>query len=133
MDAQKNAETSKQSDPVEKPLKVVEGEGSVNEIKVVEKKKIFFFGQAGCLKHSPIKAVTTDNHNNHPKAVKSLSESIVKENELKVDETKKEVAVASDDEDDLMKKISAALNDDSEKKEKEDSSKFYNLKTFLWY
>lgn len=123
MNNEKEAETSPASDPVEKPLKVVEGEGSGGELKVVEKKKIFFFGQPGCLKHSPIKTVTTENHNNHSKVAESSSVRNIKYEETKVDDTKKEDAVSSDDEDDLLKKISDALSDETEKKA-EDPSNF---------
>lgn len=117
MNNEKEAETLNPTDPVEKPLKVVEGEGSGCETKVVEKKKIFFFGQAGCLKHSPIKTVPAENnHNNHSKAAESLSKLIINEKEPKVDEPKKEVEVASDDEEDLMKKITEVLGDENPSK-----------------
>lgn len=122
MNNEKEAETLNSTDPVEKPLKVVEGEGSGGEQKVVEKKKIFFFGQAGCLKHSPIKAVTTENHNSHSKAAESSVAPNINEKETKSTfDTKKEVAVTSDDEEDLLKKISEVLGDDAKKKEEEPS------------
>jgi hypothetical protein len=122
MNNEKEAETLHTSDPVEKPL-TAEGEGS--EPKVVEKKKIFFFGQPGCLKHSPIKTVSTENHNIHSNAAKSSSALSFKTEETKLNETKKKDAVASDDEVDLLKKISEVLGDETEKKETESSSKFY--------
>jgi hypothetical protein len=132
MDNEKEAETLHTSDLVEKPLTVVEGEGSGGEPKVVEKKKIFFFGQPGCLKHSPIKTVPTENHNNHSNAAKSLSALSFKTEETKLVETEKKDAVASDDEVDLLKKISEVLGDEAEKKEAEGSSKFDNFLSFVF-
>lgn len=122
MNNEKEDESSRAIDGVEKPLKVIEGEGSGAEPKVVEKKKIFFFGQAGCLKNSPIKSFATPNHNNHAKPVDIPNAPSINEKESKVEEGKN--AVASDDEADLMKKISEALEDDSEK------SKYFLVRKF---
>lgn len=114
MNNEKEAESSR---AVETPLKVIEGEGSGGEPKVVEKKKIFFFGQAGCLKNSPIKSFGTPNHNNHSKPTEIPAAPSINEKESK------ENAVASDDEDDLMKKISEVLEDEPGKAE--NSSKIF--------
>ena len=115
MNNDKEAESFCGIEGIEKQLKVIEGEGS-GEPKVVEKKKIFFFGQAGCLKHSPIKTLTTPNHNNHSKPVEIPTTPSITEKESKVKET------ASDDEIYLQEKVSADLDD---QKKNENSSNLF--------
>jgi hypothetical protein len=51
-------------DAIESPLMIFRGEGSGKDCKVGndnEKSNIFFFGQPGCLKHSPIKTFSTES------------------------------------------------------------------------
>lgn len=87
------------NDKVEDPVKAA-GEGSVIEVEnEVKPKKIFFFGQPGCLKHSPVKAPgSNDNHNNHGS---TKAETVV----TKMDSSD------SDDEAKLLRKISEALGE----------------------
>ena len=109
MNNDKKAESFCRIEGIEKPLKVIEGEGSGVEPKLVEKKKIFFFGQAGCLKHSPIKTFITPNQNNHSKPVKIPTTPSITEIESKDGKTEKEVV--SEDEIELLEEISEVLNE----------------------
>jgi hypothetical protein len=98
------------SDAIEEPPLVVEGEGSGRDLNVGnegEKKKIFFFGQPGCLKNSPVKTNSVENHTNNHKSEETASVAATSE----IENTQKQ---PSDDEDSdsLLKKISEALNSD---------------------
>lgn len=93
-------------DPVEDPAIVFNGDGSEEDRRMgnEEKKTIFFFGQAGCLKlNSPVKT-TPNNHKkdeaNSPSSVKEPASEVMKEKE-------------EDDGDNLLQKISEALNDEA--------------------
>ena len=101
------------SEPIEEPLMVFSGEGSGEESKVgnEEKKKIFFFGQPGCLKHSPLRGNPTENHNNH-KTTEGESTGNVKDKPAENNKSQ-----ASDDEDgnDLLEKISKVLGEETTK------------------
>lgn len=100
MNTEQEAEILPVTDPIEEPVTVVQSGGS-------EKKKIFFFGQPGCLKHSPIKTSPTENHSNHSKAAES-SEIEQQENVTTTVETPSD----DDDGDRLLRKISEALGDE---------------------
>jgi hypothetical protein len=118
-------------DPIEEPLMIIVGEGSGEESTVgngEEKKKIFFFGQPGCLKHSPIKPALTGNHNNHNEAVQTSSkveptEAVTLQAGAIKLESAKDNSVNSDDDDDcgdnLLRKINEALGEKSENDSKE--------------
>lgn len=60
--SQKHENISIYGDVVEEPLMLICGEGSGEDCQVGndEKTNIFFFGQPGCLKHSPIKTFSTE-------------------------------------------------------------------------
>lgn len=101
-------ETLRLNDKVEDSVKAA-GEGSANDPNVeneVKPKKIFFFGQPGCLKHSPVKAPgSNDNHNNHEASKADTAVS-------KMDSTD------SDDEAKLLRKISEALGEEIDEPDK---------------
>lgn len=101
MNTEQNAEAV--SDPIEEPAKVGENE-------VPEKKKIFFFGQPGCLKHSPLKTNSSENHNNHKKDDESTNTT----DEVDQENVSATVNEPSDDEDgdNLLQKISEVLDDE---------------------
>lgn len=96
------------SEAIEDPVILFMGEGSGEDSKVgnEEKKKIFFFGQPGCLKHSPLRGNSTDNHNNHKKECESTSNV---DNITNAESSKDKT---SDDEDgnELLDKISKVLD-----------------------
>lgn len=102
MDTEQEAKSAPLMDPIEEPANIVQAVGT-------EKKKIFFFGQPGCLKHSPIKANPSENHNNHNKAAESSNAADG------VDKPKPEQeSVETNSDDDgvsLLQKISEALDD----------------------
>lgn len=127
------------SEPIEEPLMVFLGEGSGEELKVgnEEKKKIFFFGQPGCLKHSPIRTNTPENHNNHNKppdgaSITNVATKLFPESEnMKTPEKDASDQASDDDEnDDLLQKITEALKDKkalpgAEKQETSLTSKYF--------
>lgn len=132
IDTEMATETLYFSDIIEEPLMVIQGEGSGEDSNVgneeERKKKIFFFGQPGCLKHSPIKTVGTENHNNHSKAdessgsVSGTTEQALNKAEIlapnDIEKTKETDKTDSDDDengDALLQKISEALGDETEK------------------
>lgn len=118
MSSEQRAEGLSISEPVEEPLKVFVGEGSGEESQVgnEEKKKIFFFGQPGCLKHSPLRPTATENHNNHNKTTEGEAAGEV-EGKTAPENNKSQEHPASDDEDgsDLLEKISKALEEETVK------------------
>jgi hypothetical protein len=107
--------------PIEEPLAVVANEGSSGDSKVeneVKKKKIFFFGQPGCLKHSPIKTNAPENHNNHEESTESSNiPGVVEKLNFDAKSTNPIKESSSDDEDgdNLLMKISEALEDGTNK------------------
>lgn len=115
MSADQKAEELYISEPKAESLMVFVGEGSGENLKVgnEEKKKIFFFGQPGCLKHSPLRANPSENHNNHNKAAEGESAGNVKDRTF-ADNNKSQDDSASDDEDgnDLLDRISKVLEDE---------------------
>lgn len=116
MDTEKDAENVDLSDPISEPPLLVSGKGSGSDSDVgnnEKKKKIFFFGQPGCLKHSPLKVAPTENHNNHNTAAESSSTSNDDEKmKPEIEKVKKLVEYDDDDEDSLLQKISEALEDE---------------------
>lgn len=114
-------ENSEMSDASEAELLLV-SEPTGNE----EKKTLFFFGQAGCLKlNSPVK--TTENHNNHKKD--DASSSSAKDSSAETSKQKDD-----EDEDNLLQKISEALKDETAQTlpvEKIDTSSLSNYRKFL--
>lgn len=104
MNNDQEAETLPVTEPIEEPATVVQSGGS-------EKKKIFFFGQPGCLKHSPIKTSPTENHSNHNTAAESSEIEHLKAEQENV-ATTVETPSDDDDGDRLLQKISEALGDD---------------------
>lgn len=120
MENAQEAEASIFSDPIEEPLMVFNGEGSGEESYVgnEEKKKIFFFGQPGCLNHSPIKTNANENHNNHTNPAEGQSAGeITKMSSSEQGKAENQDRAVSDDEDgdSLLQKISEALGEELEK------------------
>lgn len=107
------------SDPIEEPALLVQGEGSGAECTVgngEEKKKIFFFGQPGCLKHSPIKTSPNEDQNNHKAVTEGGSGAAadVLGNHKSTTEPTVVKKIMDDDEngESLLQKISEALGDE---------------------
>lgn len=98
-------------DIVEDPVLIFRGEGSGEESLVgnEEKKKIFFFGQPGCLKNSPVKT-SPENHTSKPVESTSTAE----EGKLQNCETELKVSPSDEDAngDSLLRKISEVLRDE---------------------
>lgn len=121
------------SEAIEEPLMIFLGEGSGEELKVgnEEKKKIFFFGQPGCLKHSPIRTNTPENHNNHDKQPDGASVATKLFPETEKSKTPKKEASDDDDNSELLQRITDAINDgkdasaDPEKPESPKPSKYF--------
>lgn len=121
------------SETTEEPLMIFLGEGSGKELNVgnEEKKKIFFFGQPGCLKHSPIRTNTPDNHNNHNKPPNDASVTKVATKlfpEMENSKTPENEATDDDDNSDLLQRITDAINEGKEasaEPEKLESRKYF--------
>lgn len=118
------------SDPIVEPLLVIYGEGSGQDLTVgnEEKKKMFFFGQPGCLKLSPIKTNPSENHNNH-KAAETSNAHTAMDKFNDSENHKKSDAPASDDDDGsaLLQKISDALKDEPDRICPEDGTEIIKL------
>lgn len=106
------------SEAVYEPLMIFVGEGSGEDSKVgnEEKKKIFFFGQPGCLKHSPLRVNPNDTINNHSKPAETESTGITNdksspENNKNSNQSQNNSGSDDEDGDDLIRKISMALED----------------------
>jgi hypothetical protein len=131
------------SDVIEEPLMIFHGEGSGKECNVGndEKSNIFFFGQPGCLKHSPIKTFSTESITslNSFKSSSSSTETKVDikeksndslENSTKSNNNEEESSISSTQND--KKEISETIEkvqDESNKKSNENDlkSKFYHF------
>lgn len=120
------------SDPIEEPVLLIRGEGSGAECTVgngEEKKKIFFFGQPGCLKHSPIKTSPNEDQNNHKVVTEggSGTASKVLGNHKSAVEEAVVKKVVDDDEngDSLLQKISEVLGDEPDASSNHVQSKIF--------
>ena len=115
MSVEESEESLYLGDPIEEPVIIIRGEGSgaENFVGNEEKKKIFFFGQPGCLKHSPIKAENHNNHNNASDGAGANTKEAIPELNIMQDEASERV-VPDDDEDgqELLQKISEVLEDE---------------------
>lgn len=126
------------SDTIEEPLLIFRGEGSGEECKVgndEKSKNIFFFGQPGCLKHSPIKTFSTESITslNSFKSSSSSTETKVDikeksndslENSTKSNNNEEELSLSSS-QNDIKEKTETLekVEDDSNKKSNENDLK----------
>lgn len=126
------------SDPIEEPVRRFRGEGSGAECTVgngEEKKKIFFFGQPGCLKHSPIKTSPNDDQNNHKEVVEGSSGAAfgILGNHKKAAEAAVAKKIMDDDEngDTLLQQITDVLGDEPDAGANHVQSKNYTDAMFM--